>query len=632
MRYLSILRQYWGYDDFRGIQREVIESIGAGRDTLGLMPTGGGKSITFQVPALSMKGLCLVVTPLISLMRDQVEALRRHDIKAAYINSNMSHEEVLTVLDNSIFGAYKFLYVSPERLSSSFFMDKLRRMKVCFVTVDEAHCICQWGYDFRPSYLGISAIREVFPQCPILALTATATPAVVDDIQQKLGFRERNVLKMSFERRNLAYVVRRTDSVQDSLLHVLDSVQGSCIIYARNRMKCCEMAEQLEGLGYSATFYHAGLPIVKKNENQERWRRGEKRVIVATNAFGMGIDKPDVRLVIHVDMPDSVEAYFQEAGRAGRDGERAYALLLTDGSERQRIASRMVRQFPKIDYVRNVYEHLCYYFGIAMGDGMLVTRELNINVFCRAYGYYPAMLGGALDLLDKAGYIEYSDEDDSSSRLRIDVSRNELFRLLYPSEERLVLCVLRRYGGIFVDYVFVDEDMLCAEAGISADEFYQVMLRLSQIHVVSYIPRKHLPRVTFRCRRVDKEDVMLPYAVYHERHDRYAERAEAMLRYADADSDCCRSRLLLEYFGEEAEKDCGICDVCCRKRSEQRATDEKAALRAHILRQLQDGPRNSYELDLAGFRPDGLEEVIDAMRAAGDIVLEGPLMKAVVRQ
>ena len=630
MRYLSILRQYWGYDDFRGIQREVIESIGAGRDTLGLMPTGGGKSITFQVPALSMKGLCLVVTPLISLMRDQVEALRRHDIKAAYINSNMSHEEVLTVLDNSIFGAYKFLYVSPERLSSSFFMDKLRRMKVCFVTVDEAHCICQWGYDFRPSYLHISSIREVFPQTPILALTATATPAVVDDIQEKLGFREKNVLGMSFERRNLAYVVRRTDSVQDSLLHVLNSVQGSCIIYLRSRQKCYEMAQQLDELGYSATYYHAGLPIVKKNENQERWRRGEKRIMVATNAFGMGIDKPDVRLVIHVDMPDSVEAYFQEAGRAGRDGERAYALLLTDGSERQRIASRMAQQFPKIDYVRNVYEHLCYYFGIAMGDGMLVTRELNINVFCRAYGYYPAMLGGALDLLDKAGYIEYSDEDDSSSRLRIDVSRNELFRLLYPSEERLVLCVLRRYGGIFVDYVFIDEDMLCAEAGISADEFYQVMLRLSQIHVVSYIPRKHLPRVTFRCRRVDKEDVMLPYAVYHERHDRYAERAEAMLRYADADSDCCRSRLLLEYFGEEAERDCGICDVCCRKRAEQRVTDDKEALRLHILRQLKDGPRNSYDLDLAGFRPECLEDVIDAMRASGEITLDGPLLKAVV--
>lgn len=630
MRYLSILRQYWGYDDFRGIQREVIESIGAGRDTLGLMPTGGGKSITFQVPALAMEGLCLVVTPLISLMKDQVEALRRRKIRAAYINNNMSHEEVLTVLDNSIFGAYKFLYVSPERLSSSFFLGKLRRMKVCFVTVDEAHCICQWGYDFRPSYLGVSVIREVFPQCAVLALTATATSAVVDDIQQKLGFRERNVLKMSFERKNLAYVVRRVESVQDSLLHVLDSVPGSCIIYARNRRKCFEMAGQLEELGYSATYYHAGLPVVKRNENQERWRRGEKRIMVATNAFGMGIDKPDVRLVIHVDMPDSVEAYFQEAGRAGRDGERSYALLLTDGSERQRISSRMVQQFPKIDYVRNVYEHLCYFFCIAMGDGMLVTRELNINVFCRTYGYYPAMLGGALDLLDKAGYIEYSNEDDVSSRLRIDVSRNELFRLLYPSEERLVLCLLRRYGGIFVDYVFIDEDMLCAEVGISADEFYQVMRRLSQHCIVSYIPRKHLPRVTFRCRRVAKEDVVLPHAVYGERRDRYAERAEAMLRYADADSDCCRSRLLLEYFGEEAEKDCGICDVCCRKRSEQRATDERAALRAHILRQLQDGPCNSYELDLAGFRPDGLEEVIDAMRAAGEIVLDGPLLRAVV--
>ena len=630
MQYLSILRQYWGYDDFRGVQREVIESIGAGRDTLGLMPTGGGKSITFQVPALTMTGICIVITPLISLMRDQVESLRRHGIKAAYVNSNMSHEEVLTVLDNSIFGAYKFLYVSPERLSSSIFMDKLHRMKVCFVTVDEAHCICQWGYDFRPSYLHISSIREVFPQTPILALTATATPAVIDDIQEKLGFREKNVLGMSFERENLAYVVRRADSVQDSLLHVLNSVQGSCIIYLRSRQKCYEMAQQLDELGYSATYYHAGLPIVKKNENQERWRRGEKRIMVATNAFGMGIDKPDVRLVIHVDMPDSVEAYFQEAGRAGRDGKRAYALLLTDGSERQRISSRMAQQFPQQDYVRNVYERLCCYLGIAMGDGLLVTREININKFCCTYGYYPTMLSGALDLLDKAGYIEYREEDDASGRLRVDVSRNELFTSLYPSEERLVLTILRRYGGIFVDYVFIDEEMLCAEVGMSADDVYQVLVRLSQHGLVSYIPRKHLPRVTFLCRRIDKDDVVLPYAVYQERYDRCLERAEAMLRYADADSDCCRSRLLLEYFGEEAEKDCGICDVCCRKRSEQRATDEKAALRAHILRQLKDGPRNSYDLDLAGFRPECLEDVIDAMRASGEITLDGPLLKAVV--
>lgn len=632
MQYLSILRQYWGYDDFRGIQHEVIRSIGAGRDTLGLMPTGGGKSITFQVPALAMEGLCLVVTPLISLMRDQVDSLRRRGIKAAYINSSMSHEEVLSVLDNSIFGAYKFLYVSPERLSSSLFLDKLRRMKICFITVDEAHCICQWGYDFRPSYLGISSLREVLPQCPILALTATATPAVIDDIQQKLSFRETNVLRMSFERKNLAYVVRKVDAVDDMVLHVLDSVPGSCIIYARSRKKCQEMAQQLDEQGYSATFYHAGLPAVKKNENQERWRRGEKRIMVATNAFGMGIDKPDVRLVIHVDMPDSAEAYFQEAGRAGRDGERSYALLLTDGSERLRVSTRMSHQFPKLDYVRNVYEHLACFLSIAVGDGMLVTREFNINNFCRIYGYYPTMLAGALDLLDKARYIEYRDEDESSSRLCINVSRNELFRALYPSEERLVLSLLRHYGGIFVDYVFIDEDLLCQETGMSADDIYKVLLRLSQQHLVSYVPRKHLPHITYLRRRVDKEEVVIPHAVYHERREQYAKRVEAMLHYAEAESDTCRSRMLLKYFGEEAEQDCGLCDVCCRKRAEAKVTDEKSALRRHILLQLQDGPRNIYELDLVGFRPDGLEAVVDEMRISGDVVLDGPIVRAVASE
>lgn len=630
MQYLSTLQKYWGYEDFRGIQREVIESIGLGRDTLALMPTGGGKSITFQVPALTMKGVCLVFTPLISLMKDQVESLRRRGIKAAYINSNMEHEMVLSVLDSTIFGAYKFLYISPERLSSEIFLNKLRRMNVCFITVDEAHCICQWGYDFRPSYLNISDIRDLLPDCPILALTATATPKVIKDIQQRLRFREENVLGMSFERKNLAYIVRREDSILDGILHALEEIQGSCIIYTRSRRKCYELAEQLNGLGYSATYYHAGLPGVKKSENQERWRRGEKRIIVATNAFGMGIDKPDVRLVLHADMPDSVEAYFQEAGRAGRDGERAYAILLTKGDERQRMARRMAQQFPDLDYVREVYELLCCFLGIAIGDGMLVTREFNIDKFCRTYGYFPTTLIGALDLLDKAGYIEFRDEDDSYSRLRINVSRNELFHSLDPSAERLMLSVLRHYGGIFVDYVFIDEDLLGQETGLSADDIYQIFLRLSQQNLISFVPRKHLPYITFRRRRIDKEDVCLPHSVYEERRSHYEERVKAMLQYVEEESSCCRSRMLLRYFGEEVEKDCGICDVCARRQEKPMVKDDDEALRSHILDQLRDGPRNSYDLDLAGFKLDNLEEVIDRMRAAGEIAFDGPLLKATV--
>ena len=627
MQYLEILQKYWGYDDFRGIQREVIESIGAGRDTLALMPTGGGKSITFQVPALAKEGVCIVFTPLISLMKDQVEALKKRGIKAYYINSTLDHNAVLTVLDNCIFGGCKLLYISPERLASEIFKNKLRRIKVSFIAVDEAHCICQWGYDFRPSYLDIAKIRDFFPECPVLALTATATPSVTSDIQKQLQFREENVLKMSFERKNLAYIVRREDSIFDGILHALDATPGCCIIYTRSRQKCHELAEQLTELGYTATFYHAGLPALKKNENQERWRRGEKRIMVATNAFGMGIDKPDVRLVLHVDMPDSIEAYFQEAGRAGRDGEKAYAILLTDGNERLRVSRRMTQQFPKLDYVRDVYELIGCFLGIAVGDGMHVMRELNIDRFCQTYGYFPTMLLGALDLLDKAGYIAYRDEDDAHTRVMINVPRDDLFRALFPSEERLMLSLLRHYGGIFVDYVYIDEDALAGETQLSVDDIYQIFLRLSQLHLISFIPRKHLPHITFRQRRVDKEDVFLPHQVYEERRGYYEQRVEAMLRYADESSGVCRSRQLLLYFGEETEQDCGICDVCMRQTPQPQPKDAHEALRNHLLRQLQQGPRNSYDLDLAGFDPGLLEEVIDRMRADGEIIFDGPLLK-----
>ena len=503
------------------------------------MPTGGGKSITFQVPALAMKGVCIVFTPLISLMKDQVEALKRHGIKASYINSTMDHDAVLTVLDNCIFGGCKFLYVAPERLASEIFLNKLRRIKVCFIAVDEAHCICQWGYDFRPSYLRISEIRDFFPQCPVLALTATATPAVTRDIQRQLLFREENMLKMSFERKNLAYIVRREDSIFDGIVHALDAIPGSCIVYTRSRRKTYELAQQLTELGQTATYYHAGLPSLKKSENQERWRRGEKRIMVATNAFGMGIDKPDVRLVLHADMPDSIEAYFQEAGRAGRDGEPSCAILLTDGKERQRVARRTAQQFPSLDFVRDVYELLGCFLGIAVGDGMNVTRELDLDRFCRTYGYFPTSLLGALDLLDKAGYIDYRDEDDASSRLRINVPRGELFRGLDPDGERLMLSVLRHYGGLFVDFVYIDEDMLARDANLTLDDIYQIFLRLSQLRRISFVPRKHLPHVTFRQRRVDKEKVSLPPQVYEERRGQYEQRVEAMLQYAEEGSDCC---------------------------------------------------------------------------------------------
>ena len=627
MNYQRILQQYWGYDDFRGVQRQVIESIGAGRDTLGLMPTGGGKSITFQVPALAMQGLCIVITPLISLMKDQVEGLLRRGIRAAYINSTLSHEKTLTVLDNCIFDAYKFLYISPERLSSELFLSKLHKMDVCFITVDEAHCICQWGYDFRPSYLGIARIRDVKPQCPILALTATATPMVVTDIQQQLQFRQENVIQMSFERPNLAYIVRRVDTILDGIINALEASSGSCIIYSRNRQYCYELASQLNDLGYPATFYHAGLSSTQKDERQERWHKGLVRIMVATNAFGMGIDKPDVRLVLHTGMPDSIEEYFQEAGRAGRDGQPSQAILLTDGKDALRARQRLAQSFPELSYVRQAYEHICCFFSMALGDGMNVVREFNIDRFCRTFGYFPTMLVSALQLLDLAGYIEYRDEDEASSRLRIDVTRTELFRALDPVGERIILSLLRHYGGLFVDYAFIDEDFVSRDTTLSADSIYQTLVQLDQRRLISYIPRKRLPRIVFLRRRVDKDEVVLPHAAYEGRRQRYVERMSAMLRYLEPESSVCRSRMLLRYFGEEARHDCGVCDVCTEDRLAP--ADETEALCRHILAQLADGPLEASLLDVCGYDPLLVEQAVDRLRSTEQIVMEGANLRAV---
>lgn len=627
MPYRDILRRYWGYDDFRGVQRSIIESIGSGRDTLGLMPTGGGKSITFQVPALAMPGLCIVITPLISLMKDQVDALRRHGIKAAFINSTLTHEKILTVLDNCIFGAYKFLYISPERLSSDLFLQKLHRMEVSFVTVDEAHCICQWGYDFRPSYLGIARIRDVKPHCPVLALTATAPPRVVEDIQRQLKFRETNVIKMSFERPNIAYIVQREDAKMDGIVRSLDTTPGTCIIYTRNRQQCAELSSQLNQMGYSATYYHAGLSNGEKDKRQECWYRGDVRIMVATNAFGMGIDKPDVRLVLHVGLPDSLEEYFQEAGRAGRDGLPSRAVLLTDGTETSCISRRLQQHFPDLDYIRKAYEHLCCFFELAVGDGLNVTREFNIDRFCVAFSHFPTTLVSALEMLDMAGYLTFRSEDEACSRLLFLATRNDLFRALDPVGERIVLSLLRHYGGLFVDYGFIDEDLLCRDTGLSADVVYQTLVLLDRRRLVSYIPRKRLPRITFRCRRVDKEEIHLPLAVYEERRLRYSERLSAMMRYIETDSSVCRSRMLLDYFGEQSSRDCGRCDVCTSGRVPCAA--DVGTLCRRILAQLGKGPVEATQLDVEGFDASVVESAVDALRADGRIVMEGSLLRAV---
>ena len=611
--YREVLQKYWGYDDFRGIQREIIESIGSGHDTLGLMPTGGGKSITFQVPALCSEGTCIVITPLIALMKDQVQHLRHRGIRAAAIYSGLSREEIITTLENCIFGGVTILYVSPERLSSELFRTKLRHMKVSFITVDEAHCISQWGYDFRPSYLEIADIRKDLPGIPVLALTATATPTVVQDIQDKLSNpldprhpeisrpscpSSFNVFKMSFERKNLAYVVRRTTDKRQELIHILESVKGCAIVYARSRRRTKEVAELLCEAGISATFYHAGLDTSVKDQRQRDWQEDKVRVMVATNAFGMGIDKPDVRLVIHIDCPSSIEAYFQEAGRAGRDGQKAYAVLLYNDADHRKLDKRISDTFPEKDYVRKVYEHLAFFYQVGVGSGYHATFEFNIDKFCHAFRHFPIQVDSALKILNRAGYIEYTEEQDNQARLMFTISRNELYRLenVTPNEEKVITALLRNYGGLFVDYNFIDEGFIASQCSLQPQQLYMILKNLSEKHILHFIPQKKTPYVRYLQRREETENVQLLPAVYEERKKQFRDRIEAMMAYATNDH-VCRSRQLLRYFGEEDSHDCRQCDVCLSHPHNQVNEPLNSAEIHAILELLADGkPHHITEL------------------------------------
>ena len=590
--YNKILQQYWGYDDFRGIQREIIESIGAGHDTLGLMPTGGGKSITFQVPALAMSGICIVITPLIALMKDQVDNLLRRGIKATAIYSGLTHEEIIITLENCIYGDVKLLYVSPERLASDLFQKKLRHMRVSFITVDEAHCISQWGYDFRPSYLEIVSIRKLLPNVPVLALTATATPQVVQDIQDKLkAGSDFSVFKMSFERENLIYVVRQASDKREQLLHILNSLPGTAIVYARSRQRTKEVSELLNKAGISSTFYHAGLDTSIKDERQQAWQEGKTRVMVATNAFGMGIDKPDVRLVIHIDCPDSIEAYFQEAGRAGRDGLKAYAVLLYNGSDKRKLEKRIADTFPPKDYIRQVYEHLAFFYQIGVGSGFNHTFEFNIDKFCHAFRHFPLQVDSALKLLTRAGYIEYTEEQDNQARLMFTVNRGELYKLENntPDEEIIITSLLRNYGGLFTDYHYIDEGFLASQTALQPHQVYQILKGLGQRHILHFIPQKKTPYIRYTQRREDKELLQFQPEIYEERLSQFRQRIAAVVRYA-TDDRICRSRQLLSYFGETESHDCGKCDVCLSHRRQGLVSEPRLSnAMEQILRLLGDG-------------------------------------------
>ena len=596
MNYAEILHEYFGYDSFRSIQEDIIRSIGSGRDTLGLMPTGGGKSITFQVPALAMSGVCIVVTPLIALMKDQVAKLRERGIKATAIYSGMSRDNIVAALDNCILGGYKFLYVSPERLSSDIFLAKLRRIEVSFITVDESHCISQWGYDFRPSYLAIADIRRQLPEVPILALTATATPEVVRDIQSKLGFRAENVFRMSFERKNLNYIVRSTENKENELLHILNRVEGSAIVYVRNRDKTREIAKLLTEKGISASFYHAGLDTRDKDKRQQQWTEGTLRVIVATNAFGMGIDKADVRLVIHYEMPDSPEAYYQEAGRAGRDGLTAYAVLLYSPDDKRRLSRRISDNFPEKEFIRNVYERLGYYYQMAMGDGLGCRYDFDLSEFCRAYRLPLVQTDSALRLLTQAGYIHYEEEEEHTSRLRFTVQRDELYRRYDISEtsDQVIRTLLRLYSGVFSDYVFIDEKYISEMSGIDLEPLYESLLGLGRARVIHYIPRRTCPSVTFTQKRIDTSRVVISPAIYEERKEKYAQRIEAMKEYALAATQC-RSRMLLRYFGERSALPCQQCDNCRAQRNTSLPDTAYYAYRDMLSDLLADSKPHSVE-------------------------------------
>lgn len=561
------------------------------------MPTGGGKSITFQVPALAMEGICIVVTPLIALMKDQVDNLRRLGIKATAVYSGMTRQEIIAQLENCIFGDYKFLYVSPERLGTDIFKSKLQAMNVCLLVIDESHCISQWGYDFRPSYLSIADIREELPGVPVLALTATATPEVVNDIQERLHFREKNVFRKSFVRKNLSYIVRQTEDKINSLIYILGKVPGTAIVYVRNRKRTKEIAVLLQQAGISADFFHAGLSRDDKNLRQSRWKNNECRVIVSTNAFGMGIDKPDVRLVVHMDMPGSLEEYYQEAGRAGRDEQRAYAVALCSNIDCTKLKKRLADEFPDRDFISRVYDALGNYYQIAMGFGLDTVHDFSLVDFCTAYKFSHLQAHHALKILELAGYIEYTEEQENASRLVFTATRDELYKYLHQDKktDEVIQTILRSYTGLFSDYVYINEGLISTRTGLSQQEIYEVLVGLSKYRIVNYIPHKKTPLIIYTRTREEIKYLSIPRSAYEERKERFESRINRVMEYIN-ENRICRSRMLISYFGEKGTSDCGCCDVCLAKNDSGLNNHTFNTIRDALQKALTDGPQEAKKL------------------------------------
>jgi ATP-dependent DNA helicase RecQ len=566
--YRQVLTRYWGYTSFRPLQEEIIRSVAEGKDTLGLMPTGGGKSITFQVPALVNEGICLVITPLIALMKDQVSRLNSMEIKSMAIHTGMTREEIEIALENCIYGDYKFLYVSPERLMSQLFQAKVQRLNISLVAIDEAHCISQWGYDFRPSYLKIVTLRDyINAKIPFLALTASATPPVVEDIMTKLAFREKNVLRMSFERKNISYLVRKTEDKNLYLLNTLNKVRGSGIIYVRSRKKSKELAELLAGNGISASFYHAGLTSEIRDKRQAAWTNGDTRVIVSTNAFGMGIDKPDVRFVIHWDLPDSIESYFQESGRAGRDNKPSYAVLLYSEADKSRLNDTVRQKFPPVDRIKDIYEALCNYLQVPIGSGKESVFDFNMSDFVSKYSLPVNITYNSLLFLQREGYLEFTEEINNPSRVLFITGRDDLYKFQVENEtfDGFIKLLLRSYTGMFTEFTPVNEETLARKSALTKEAVYQFLIRLANHNIIRFIPGKKTPLVIFTEERLGRKDLFISPENYLQVKDRYIYRLDKMIDYAESNNRC-RSVILLDYFGEESDR-CGICDVC-RERNE----------------------------------------------------------------
>lgn len=634
-KFEDILKQYWGYTSFRSIQLDIIESVYNGNDTLALMPTGGGKSITFQVPALAMEGLCLVISPLIALMKDQVENLKKRGINAVAIYSGMTSHEIDVTLDNCVYGDIKFLYVSPERLSTAIFRGRIRKMKICMVAIDEAHCISQWGYDFRPSYLKIAELRDILTDTPFLAVTATATPEVVNDIQEKLHFCNGKVFRMSFARENLVYLVRNVEDKEKYLFKIIESIPGSGIIYVRNRNKTKEIALMLQRAGHAADFYHAGLTMEMRNAKQSDWQTGKTRIIVATNAFGMGIDKPDVRFVVHIDLPDSPEAYFQEAGRAGRDQKLSYAVLLFNESDKLRIEQRLEANFPPPDDIKRIYQALGSYLNIAYGAGKGEVYDFNLIDFCSTFKLNTVVAYNSLKILEQEGYIELTDELDNPSRIMFLVNKQELYRyqIAHAEMDKFIKILLRMLPGVFSQYVRIDEQFISKTTGLPIDRVYENLKVLSRQKVLNYIPKKRTPLIVFIEERLDDKNLRIEPERYQMLRKRYLNRINAMLEYAQSQAKC-RSQFLSEYFGQTDSYRCGKCDVCTTRNELDMSKFEFDNILEKVKTLLLKNPLPIEKLiDSSGFNPDRVARVIRFLQDTGKIVANNQgLLEWVIRK